>query len=204
MNTQKIFQPVVLLGLATIILFGVVACEAADQALIQSLAEEWAKSKHIHPGTPEGIINITGRAFGVSTGDEQADAAIDAYAVIEKIRAADKLLSDGVNNNDPKKIDQAIDMRPGDFVYRNTRAAMNAGANNWNAAEQDYAKADDLAKAKGGSAQELNLRSRLNLLRPKVQSRNAGTPTQLMNIYCKNARDYSSLTKDSQYERDGC
>ena len=93
-------------------------CSPEGRELAISFLREWAVEKDIDPGTTTGKLNIAMRVMGGSTGDEAADAAIDGGRVIKNLVDADKLMDEGRESGDIGKVDEAIEMRPGDWTYR--------------------------------------------------------------------------------------
>jgi len=100
------------------------SCTPEGRELAIAFLEEWAAEKKIDPGTPEGLWNIGKRTLGGSTGDEDADAAIDARKVILNLVEADKLMDEGRESGDIEKMNQAIAMRPDDWTYRVSKSNL--------------------------------------------------------------------------------
>jgi hypothetical protein len=72
-------------------------------------------------------FTLLGRQFTAATRlerDEEAEAVLGAAALIATLLAADKLMDEGRHKEDPEKMDQAIRMRPGDYTYHISRAAL--------------------------------------------------------------------------------
>jgi hypothetical protein len=109
---------------------GCVDMEADDRDLVEAFFEEWLEVKDIDPVNDDGSIDPEGaaragrRIVTDSTGDDEADAALDAYDVVSDINEADKLMEEGRLYRDPAKMDQAIALRPDDWTYRSSRAAL--------------------------------------------------------------------------------
>jgi len=119
------FPRIALLSLlALTMLLVLTACEEGDVQLVKDFAQEWAKSKDLDPSTLEGIVNIGARAGGGSTGDDEADAALDAGMVIKNIQDADNLMDQGRKNRDAAAMDKAIKKRPEDWSYNVSRASL--------------------------------------------------------------------------------
>jgi hypothetical protein len=101
-----------------------------DRALVRSFAEDWLRSKNMHPTHEDGSINWLGtaniarRAVTGRSGDSEVDAVLDAYDVLSNIHEADRLMAQGMAQGDADAIDQAIARRPGDWTYRTARAAV--------------------------------------------------------------------------------
>ncbi len=109
-------------------------CDQSDTGLVIDFLNEWAKSKGIMnekgSPTPAAIGHVL---FGASTGDDEADAAIDAGTVVKSIRDADKLTNKAnvaLNKNPPdrtealKDLDAAVKLRPNDWYVRNRRSVL--------------------------------------------------------------------------------
>ena len=130
-------------------------CDVLDQQLVIDWAEEWARAKNIHPRNEDGSINIGAginlatRAAGFSTGDEDADAALDVFLVVRGINDADKLMDEGRQKHDPAPMDQAIAARPGDWTYRSTRAALALDQGDVATAQAQFDAADAIAADRG-------------------------------------------------------
>ncbi len=99
-------------------------CNPEGRELAMSFLREWAAEKNIDPGTPGGMFNIGIRAMGGSTGDEGADAVIDAGMVIKNLVDADNLMDAGRESSDISLMDQAINMRPDDWTYRVSKSNL--------------------------------------------------------------------------------
>jgi hypothetical protein len=101
-----------------------------DRAMVKDFIEDWVRSKKMHPINEdggisfEGIWNLGTRVVTGSVGDEETDAVLDAYEVIDNIHKADKMMDEGREERDASKMDQAIKMRPGDWTYRYSRAGL--------------------------------------------------------------------------------
>jgi hypothetical protein len=113
------------------LLLGLAGCGTAeDRAMVKDFIEDWVRSKKMHPIKEdggfswEGAWNLGTRIATGSVGDEETDAVLDAYEVIDTIHRADKLMDEGRDERDPSKMDQAIKMRPGDWTYRVSRAGL--------------------------------------------------------------------------------
>jgi hypothetical protein len=59
-----------------------------------------------------------------STGDSEADAALGAIKLVKNIVEADNLMEKGRKNGDGKVMEDAIKMRPHDWTYTSSRAAL--------------------------------------------------------------------------------
>lgn len=183
------------LGLLLLVLLtAVTACTPDDVQFLQSFAEDWAKSKNIDPNTPAGLANIAkGALFG--TGDPQVDAAIEGGKVAKDIHDADQLANQGLANGDLKKVDQAIQLRPGDFTYRNDRGLVWMTNGDSHTAQGDFAEADKLAEAAGTRAQIVNLQNRLDGL-AEIQHHNLVQKNydSFQRQVCADEKAYATLT----------
>ena len=100
---RMIQRPAWVLLVCAVLLMLVSGCDLTldDKAFIRSLAEDWMRSKNIHPlnedGSPSliGVYNLGRRAVGFSTGDKEADAVLDARDVISNLAEADKVMDEG-------------------------------------------------------------------------------------------------------------
>ena len=103
-----------LLGLVFATAFVVVGCEEGDEAFVRDFLLDWAAN---NPGSTLGGL------IGVGEGNE-VTAALDALKEIDKVNKADALMEAGRKGKDPKKMDEAITLRPKDWTYRTSRAVL--------------------------------------------------------------------------------
>jgi hypothetical protein len=111
-------------ALITLSLWLMVSClacwddsESQDQtALVMDFFQTYKTDLAVRAG--EGLFN--GNHYAI----EEAAAALGAYSVIDNLFQADKLMDEGRREEDPAKMDQAIKMRPDDWTYRTSRAAL--------------------------------------------------------------------------------
>jgi len=75
--------------------------------------------------------------------DPGAEAVLDTAKVAKDISAADALAAEGFDNNDPEKIQAAIDTRPNDWAYQEQLWA-------YYAANRDEAKMGDVSNQSDG------------------------------------------------------
>lgn len=147
-------------------------CSVEDRELVVAFARSWAES--------HGVINEDGSPtmqagarvfFGVSTGDEIADAAIDAGRVIKNINEADELVSQAeqYTYDDPPQMDKAIDSmnaavrtRPDDWGIRNQRAAMLIESGQHDQARRDFDHARSLCQT--NHCQKRQIENKIQLL----------------------------------------
>ncbi|MFC2069281.1 hypothetical protein ACFLTP_09810 [Chloroflexota bacterium] len=126
-------------------------CSPEGRELAIAFLKEWAAEKKIDPSTPEGIWNIGIRTLGGSTGDEDADAAIDAGLVVKNLVEADKLAEEGYKEGDVKKIDKAITMRPKDWTYKASKANLLLKQGDFDGWGDEMANADEIVKKENNS-----------------------------------------------------
>jgi len=125
--------------LACLLALGLAACQftESDREMVRSFIEEWARSKNMHPVNEDGSLSLQGlwnagsRIVTGRSGDEEADAVLDAYEVVSNMHEADKLMDKGRQERDPAAMDQAIQRRPGDWTYRVSRAALALEQGDW-------------------------------------------------------------------------
>lgn len=152
-------------------------CSDSDMRDLAGFARMWAESHGLvdSNGKPD-YFNIGLRAMGGSTGDEQADAVIDAGMTVKKFNDAEKLRDEGVKEKNLKKIDAAIASRPKEFRYHNDKGAILLEQGQVNEAYDEFDKADAIAKPYGTASQIRNIDSRLEALKrippPYHNSRN--------------------------------
>ena len=160
MEMHKLSRMLVMLLMAFLVL-GAVGCDEGDMELIRDLAEDWAREKNIHPTNEDGSVNFTGawniakRAVGGSTGDREADAAIDAAMVVKNIKEADELMEKGRQDRDAAAMDDAIAKRPDDWSYRTSRAVLSLEQGDMAAYDQESAEASERARQAGSRAEWL-------------------------------------------------
>ena len=138
-----------------VLLVAVAGCLPADQAFVLDLAMDWARVRGVAPLDEEGNVDIMGgialaaaalkRAGGGTTGDPELDAVLDVYNVINTMNQADKLMGAARDNRDADAMDSAIEMRPGDWTYRVSRAVLALEQGDVAMAEQQSEQAWDLA-----------------------------------------------------------
>jgi len=155
-------------GIVTAVLTGSLllsGCSDSDMRDLVSFARMWAEGHGLvdSNGKPD-YWNIGTRVMGGSTGDEQADAVIDAGMTVKNFNDAEKLRDQGVKEKNLKKLDSAIASRPGEFRYHNDKGAILLEQGNIDEAYAEFDKADAIAKPYGTASQVRNLDSRLAAL----------------------------------------
>lgn len=140
-------------------------CTRQDWADLRDIALMWARAHDVVDENNKPTFSAGFRVFtGASTGDEQADAVIDAGMVVDNFQKAENLAEDGRENRDPAKLGQAINLRPGEYRYRNRRGAIFITEGKEKEAEADFAAADRVAGKYGKAAQLKNIDSRRDSL----------------------------------------
>ncbi len=97
------------------IAFVAMACEAGDIALVKDFVQQWALD---HAG------QIVKAKAGFGSGDNYVDAALTGYEAVEEIHKADELMEAGREKQDPKKMDEALTLRPRDWTYQLSRSSL--------------------------------------------------------------------------------
>ena len=91
----------------------VTGCEGEDRQLLIDLALEWAR---------ENAVDIGAYTLWGRSGNDEVDAVMDARDVIATINGADQLMEQGRADGDLEKMQEAIELRPGDYTYRTSYA----------------------------------------------------------------------------------
>ncbi len=123
-----------------------------DRALVRSFAEEWMRSRDMHPQNEDGSvnwtasINLTRRALTGRSGNAEVDAVLDGYEVLSNLHQADQLMEQGRAEDNPDLMDEAITRRPGDWTYRTSRAALALAAGDTATHEAQQAEAEDIVR----------------------------------------------------------
>jgi hypothetical protein len=146
------------------------ACEESDTEFLLDLAIEFAQEKGLLNADGSPNLGTMGQyaLFG-TTGDPEADAALDAGFVVKNLEDADQLAQEGAEEGDMNKINAAINARPGDWSYREQQAALLMAQGDMEGAEQAMAESDQLVFDRineGGDCTTL----RLNQLRHREQA----------------------------------
>lgn len=116
-------------------------CSGEDADLIIDLALSWA-AEHAGEIAAYGILG--------TSGNDEVDAVLDAKGVIDNINAADRLMEEGRAEGDLSKMEEAIEMRPGDYTYRTSYAAALLQSGDTAEAEAQFAAADEAVVNYGG------------------------------------------------------
>ncbi len=105
-----------LLLLIFVVLFSTLltGCSAADEEMLNAFILDYIVSN---------MDKIAARKIFGGSGDDWVDASLDIKEVMDELNKADKLMEQGLRDNDPAKMDEAISLRPDDWSYRTQRAA---------------------------------------------------------------------------------
>lgn len=146
------------LGLLLLVIGLQVGCEdwsPDDRALVRSFAEDWLRSRDMHPTNEDGSINLVAaanigrRALTGRSGDDEVDAVLDAYEVVSNIHQADQLMEQGRRLGDAEAMDQAIASRPGDWTYRTSRAALALATGDTATYQEQQDQAQQIVQSRG-------------------------------------------------------
>jgi hypothetical protein len=191
------------------------ACDSSDVQELINWAKLWAIVHDItnEDGQPNfGTITrfTVGEAFGVgSTGDKEGDAAIDSARVLNDIRQAENEADQGwealykgqnIKESVLPHYDQAINLRPDDWSYRNERGIAQLenldNPDNAKAAKADFDKATALAKKSGKPAEYLRmLKNREQAMARMVAHDNDINAYPTKDMYLEQSRTYDELYK---------
>ncbi|HYF91972.1 MAG TPA: hypothetical protein VD969_06975 [Symbiobacteriaceae bacterium] len=140
-------------------------CSDSDMRDLAGIARIWAESHGLvdSDGKPD-YFTVGMRVMGGSTGDEQADAVIDAGMTVKNFNDAEEKREQAIKEKDLKKLDAAISMRPKEFRYHNDRGAILLEQGKVNEAYDEFDKADALAQQYGKASQVRNLDSRIEAI----------------------------------------
>jgi hypothetical protein len=148
----------------------ITACDPEDQEFLIDMGIEWAVQHQVL--TEDGGINwktVGTKAILGTTGDPEADAALEAGLVVKTMETADDLAQTGAQEGDLGKIESAINMRPGDWSYREQQGALLLAQGDTEAADQAFAVSTALVQDRvnnGGDCKTLAL----NMLRHREQA----------------------------------
>lgn len=185
---------------------GLTACEAEDVAFLQAMAEEWAQAKNINPTNADGSINFGGLVnAGTSllggSGDPETDAAVQAGAVIESIKAADDSANKALAIQDLKSADDAIKQRPNDYHYHVVRGVVLLA--NGSPADAEWTSAGSIAVQQNSKLTKSSLQAALDRDRMNTIEQALGSKTlspagkdALKAMYCADARSYADALSD--------
>jgi hypothetical protein len=129
-------RPVFALLLCLLLLPALGGCEWAflftesEEEQVKDTVEEWQDAQGLDPVNDDGSINPDGaakvakRVITGSTGDPEVDAALGSDNAWADIEEADRLDEEAWATGDISDADQAIKLRPEDWKYRLSRAAL--------------------------------------------------------------------------------
>jgi hypothetical protein len=198
------------------------ACDSSEAQDLIYWAKLWAIVHDItdengSPNLGATIRFAAGEAFGVgSTGDKEGDAAIDAARVLKNIRQAEDEADQGwealykgqnIKLSVLPHYDQAVNMRPDDWSYRNERGIAQLenleNPDNAKAAKADFDEATVLAKKSGKPAEYLRmLKNREQAMARMVAHDNDIHAFPTKDMYLEQSRTYDELyklTNDNTY-----
>jgi hypothetical protein len=198
------------------------ACDSGDVQEVINWAKLWAIVHDVtnEDGQPNlGTITrfAAVEAFGLgTTGDNEGDAAIDSAKVLNNIRQAENEADQGwealykgqnIKESVLPHYDQAVNMRPDDWSYRNERGIAQLenldNPNNAKAAKSDFDKATALAKKTGKPAEYLRmLKNREQAMARMVAHDNDIHAYPTKDMYTEQSRTYGelyTLTNDKTY-----
>jgi len=109
------------IALLIVVVVGLLAtgCQGEDSQLLIDLAVEWAR---------ENAQSVLWDALWGTTGDGALDAILGSQQVLDDMTRADALMAEGRANGDFAAMEEAIELRPGDYTYRATYSAALLGA----------------------------------------------------------------------------
>lgn len=196
-------------GILLLLLFSLsflTGCSKSDWGLLVDLAIDWA-AQHEYVNTDangnlirddKGNVSVNKVKIGadalLGSGDDQTDAVLGAGMAVRGILEADNLEQNGFKDNDISKINKAIDMRPNDYSYRNSRGVLNLQKGDITAANKDFAEANKIAAAQSKNAQLKAVDDRIAALNEKSPS--ISNSKELMRAKMNAWRDRYDLTKD--------
>jgi tetratricopeptide (TPR) repeat protein len=116
-----------------------------------------------------GLMTLT----GTEKVDPELGAALDAGEVVYTMERADSLAQEGLEENNLDKIDQAIKMRPEDWSYHDSKAALLLSQGDPEAAQASFNQAEELVadRIKNSDDPATTCRTlQLNMLRNREQA----------------------------------
>lgn len=191
------------------------ACDSGEAQELIYWAKLWAM---VHDITDEnGSMNFgaatrfaAGEALGFgSTGDEEGDAAIDCASTLNNIRQADDQADEGwqnlyggknINDDVLPHYNQAVNLRPDDWSYRNERGISQLenidNPDAAKAAKADFDRAAAIAKKNGKPEEYLRmLKNREQNMAKIVGHLNATSAYPTGEMYREQSRTYDELYK---------
>lgn len=126
-NIRSNLRRVALGALVLVTVLGLAGCDSADMDLLGLWADDWATSNNVWDGENLNVDNLAGMAVGEAVDQVLGgpnDPALQAGQVIDDIREADELASQGLAearmegfDTAEKHIIEAANKRPNDFTY---------------------------------------------------------------------------------------
>jgi len=125
--------------LILILLFPILltGCSAADEEMLNAFVLDYIVSN---------ADKVAARALFGGSGDDWVNGVFDIKEIMDKLQKADKLMDEGLQENDPAKMDEAIKLRPDDWSYRTTRGAFALGNGAVDTFKEHYDHANGLFK----------------------------------------------------------
>lgn len=169
--TDRITRPYIWVFISIILLsLSITACDPGDRDFLIEMGKEWATEHKVM--TEDGGINwVTAGEkvlFG-TTGDPEADAALDAGLVVHTLETADNLAQEGAESGDMDKIQTAIGMRPGDWSYHEQKGALLLAQGDMDGADRAFGASIALVTDRINSGGDCTSYA-LNMLRHREQA----------------------------------
>jgi hypothetical protein len=170
--------------------------------LVAQMAVEWAAENQLITVAQDGSKSINWVQVGVyqgqkwwsgTTGNLGVDTALDVGPIAHSVYQADKLAEEGMANQDPAKLEEAIDKRPGDWNYRDQKAAILAATGDNGGAQVAFDESETLVKQRvreGGNCRGLYqnmLRGRMAALERQLEIDPENTFLAILLIDANNA-----------------
>jgi hypothetical protein len=149
---KKTIKIISLFLAAIIIASGLTGCTEASRDLLMGFVQEWINTKF---GIDMTDTSTSGRIIaGIklaallgrnSTGNQDADAALDTVKMVTTFARADNLMEQGRKSDNATAMDQAIALRPRDWSYRVSRATLALKQNDQDTADDTFKHGEDYA-----------------------------------------------------------
>lgn len=187
-------------------------CSGEDRALVSAFARSWAEAHGVISADGTPTIAAAGRVlFGSSTGDEVADAAIDAGQVVRSMNAADAHMREAefhMEDRPPShsraldEMNGAVSMRPDDWEVRNRRAAIRLTTGDVEGARKDFEHARSLCET--NHCQKRQLENKLQVLRGSLDRQKDHDGTVQCETYTELERTYREIetVDDNRYNHE--
>ncbi len=181
MNKRKVL---LVLAVFVLLLSGCdVDVEEIRQFVIE-IAMDWAR---------EHALEVGKYTFTGSSGNAEVDAVLGARDVITNLNAADDLMQQGRQEGDLDKMEQAVEMRPGDYTYRVSYATALLQNGDSQLAQEEFAAADQaVGDYSADHAQTYATQGidELGALRPGFEKNGFDSPEQCQLYYGRMAYFY--------------